>query len=48
MLKKIFPVLILLGVAFLFVKYMSASESKKRFIKHLLKQVQYLPGRYFA
>ncbi len=30
------------------VLYMRADISKRRFIKHLAKQIPYLPGRYFA
>ena len=30
------------------VRYMQMDESKKRFVKHLAKQVPYLPGRYYA
>ncbi len=37
---------VLLLVALL-VAYMRSSESTKRYVKHLLKQVQYLPYRYF-
>ena len=29
-------------------KYATLDVSKKRFIKHLLKQVPYMPARYFA
>lgn len=28
--------------------YSRLSESKKRFVRHLAKQVKYLPGRYFS
>ena len=28
--------------------YSQQDESKKRFIKHLARQVPYLPGRYYA
>lgn len=47
MLKKALLLLItavVLGLAF----YSQQDESKKRFIKHTVKQVPYLPGRYFA
>jgi len=30
------------------VQYTKLDESKKRFIKHLAKQIPYLPGRYYA
>lgn len=43
--KKIL-VVVLLGLAV--YRYTQLDESKKRFIKHLLKQVPYLPARYFA
>ncbi len=40
---------VLLGaVAAAAVKYSTLDVSRKRFIKHLLKQVPYMPARYFA
>ncbi len=35
-------------VALLVVWYSKQDESKKRFLKHLGKQVPYLPARYYA
>lgn len=46
--RKLLPVLLLLGLALATTQYMRLDDSKKRFIKHLVKQVPYLPGRYFA
>ncbi len=34
--------------AFLALRLARMDESRKRFILHLVKQVPYLPGRYFA
>jgi len=32
----------------LVARYATLDPSKKRFIKHILKQVPYMPARYFA
>jgi hypothetical protein len=45
---RIVVVLKLVALAALLVYYRSLDESKQRFIKHLAKQVPYLPARYFA
>ncbi len=34
--------------ALLALQFTRLDESRKRFILHLLKQVPYLPGRYYA
>lgn len=47
-LVRIVLVLKLAGLAALLVYYRSLDESRKRFIKHLARQVPYLPARYFA
>ncbi|MFH1149982.1 MAG: hypothetical protein V1748_05885 [Actinomycetota bacterium] len=41
-------VLVLLLVAGAVAWYMTRDESKKRYIKHLARQVPYLPARYYA
>ncbi len=46
--SKVKLLLLLMPVIALLTMYMRVDISKKRFIKHLLKQVPYLPGRYFA
>lgn len=43
--KKLLPLGIAAAMALQFARM---DESRKRFILHLLKQVPYLPGRYFA
>jgi hypothetical protein len=43
--KKLLFIALVVALA---VKYSQLDESKKRFIKHLAKQVPYLPGRYYA
>lgn len=48
MIRKLIPLLFLAVTAFLAMKYVKAPESKKRFIKHLVVQIPYLPGRYYA
>ncbi len=48
MVKKLIPIILIAGTAFLVMKYVKAPESKKRFIKHLVVQIPYLPGRYYA
>lgn len=35
-------------IVVLVLKYMGLDESKKRYIKHLARQVPYLPARYFV
>ncbi|MDI6873439.1 hypothetical protein [Candidatus Solincola sp.] len=45
LLKRLLP----LGIAAaLVLQFARLDESRKRFILHLVKQVPYLPGRYFA
>lgn len=44
-LKASIPLALLAGMAIGFARL---DESKKRFILHLVKQVPYLPGRYYA
>jgi len=46
--RKLLPVFLLVGIALGIARYTKLDESKKRFIKHLVKQVPYLPARYFA
>lgn len=46
--KKILPTLSLAAAALLAVGFMRLDESRRRFVFHLLKQVPYLPGRYYA
>lgn len=46
--RKLLPVVLFLVLALGIGQYMRLDDSKKRFIKHLVKQVPYLPGRYFA
>lgn len=46
--KKILMLLALANLLGLALFYATRSESKKRFIKHLVKQVPYMPARYFA
>jgi len=43
-------VIFMLGamLAFLIFQYLQLDESKKRYVNHLIKQVPYLPARYFA
>ncbi|MFH1149477.1 MAG: hypothetical protein V1748_03280 [Actinomycetota bacterium] len=45
--KRLRRVLLLLALAGLVAAYFSASESTRRYLKHLGKQVPYLPYRYF-
>jgi hypothetical protein len=45
---RIVLVLKLAALAAMVAYYRSLDVSKKRFIKHLAKQVPYLPARYFA
>lgn len=40
--------LLMAEVIGLLVLYSRQDESKKRFIKHMVRQVPYMPGRYFA
>ncbi len=42
--RKIAGIFVLVA---LLAAYMRSSESTKRYVKHLLKQVPYLPYRYF-
>lgn len=44
-LKTLILAALVAGLAFGFTRL---DESKKRFILHLVKQVPYLPGRYYA
>jgi hypothetical protein len=46
--KKCRKVALLLLVVLAAVWYSKQDESKKRFLKHLGKQVPYLPARYYA
>lgn len=46
--KRLKPLLGLMIIAVLVMQYTRLDESKKRFIKHLAKQLPYLPGRYYA
>jgi len=46
--RRIKPLLGLVIIAGLVIQYTRLDESKKRFIKHLARQVPYLPGRYYA
>jgi len=51
MLSKVLLIIlaVILGaVLVLTALYSRLSESKKRFLRHLAKQVKYLPGRYFS
>ena len=41
-------VFLVMGAVLLVVKYRQLDEGKKRFVRHLLKQAKYLPGRYFS
>lgn len=45
---RVFLLLMVVLVAGLGALYSTRSESKKRFIKNMVRQVPYLPGRYFA
>lgn len=44
-LKRLLPLVLVAALALQFARM---DESRKRFILHLMKQVPYLPGRYFA
>ncbi|MDP8223146.1 MAG: hypothetical protein P9L99_07295 [Candidatus Lernaella stagnicola] len=48
--KILLVLLLLLGVLFVAGYFVSRrmSDSKKRFLRHLIKQVKYLPGRYYT
>ena len=46
--KKIMPLIFLTVFVVMGMQYSRLDESKKRFIKHLARQVPYLPGRYYA
>ena len=46
--KAVLLLVMLVNIIGLFALYARQDESKKRFIKHLVRQVPYLPGRYFA
>jgi hypothetical protein len=46
--KKMMPLFALTVFVVMGMQYSRLDESKKRFIKHLAKQVPYLPGRYYA
>lgn len=43
--KKLLFVVIVAAAVY---RYTQLDDSKKRFIKHLAKQVPYLPARYYA
>ncbi|MBC7231213.1 MAG: hypothetical protein H5T74_12585 [Actinobacteria bacterium] len=45
---KLMPVFLVLALGLLAVRFARLDESRRRFIVHLLKQVPYLPGRYYA
>jgi hypothetical protein len=47
-LKKMLPLVWVGFMILLAIQYTQLDTSKKRFIIHLLKQVPYLPGRYYA
>lgn len=44
-LKRLLPLALAAALALQFARM---DESRKRFVMHLVKQVPYLPGRYFA
>ncbi len=45
---KLAPLMLMCLAGLLVFQFTRLDESRKRFILHLLKQVPYLPGRYFA
>jgi len=45
--KKVRKIIMLLAVAGLVVAYFQSSESTKRYLKHIGRQVPSLPYRYF-
>lgn len=45
--KKAKRIVMLLALAGMVVAYFQSSESTKRYLKHIGKQVPYLPYRYF-
>jgi hypothetical protein len=45
--KKLKTVLLLLALAGMVAGYFRSSESTRRYLKHIGKQVPYLPYRYF-
>lgn len=45
--KTLSKVLLLAAMAGLVIAYFQASESTRRYVKHIGKQVPYLPYRYF-
>ncbi len=48
-LKRLLPLAVLAAIlAGLAFKYQRLDLSKRRFIKHLARQLPYLPGRYYA
>jgi len=46
--KRILPTLALAAAVLLAAGFMRLDGSRKRFVLHLLRQVPYLPGRYYA
>jgi hypothetical protein len=46
--RKALPFVLVGMLALLAFQFTQLDDSKKRFIVHLLKQVPYLPGRYYA
>ncbi|NPV60677.1 MAG: hypothetical protein HPY75_13600 [Actinobacteria bacterium] len=46
--KKTLPYLALALAGLLALGFARMDQSRKRFVTHLIKQVPYLPGRYFA
>ncbi len=46
--SKLKMVVLLALMAAIAARYATLDASKKRFIKHILKQVPYMPARYFA
>lgn len=48
MFKKAFTVLLLVTLFAAVSLYLRADESKQRFVKNMLRQLPYLPGRYLA
>ena len=45
---KMLPLLLLAVAAMMAFQFTRLDESRKRFILHLVKQLPYLPGRYYA
>jgi uncharacterized protein YxeA len=45
--KKVMKALLLLALAAMVAGYFSTTESTRRYLKHIGKQVPHLPYRYF-